>query len=37
MLLVINSNNTNTVFAVFDGETRRGSCRTAPPTSTWCG
>ena len=27
MLLVINSNNTNTVFAVFDGETRRGSWR----------
>jgi type III pantothenate kinase len=27
MLLVINSNNTNTVFAVFEGETRRGSWR----------
>jgi type III pantothenate kinase len=27
MLLVINSNNTNTVFAVFEGEERRGSWR----------
>ena len=27
MLLVINSNNTNTVFAVFDGEAKRGSWR----------
>src|SRR5687767_2877853 len=27
MLLVINSNNTNTVFAVFDRETKKGSWR----------
>jgi type III pantothenate kinase len=27
MLLVINSNNTNTVFAVFDGEAKRGAWR----------
>ena len=29
MLLAINANNTNTVFAVWDGDTLRGSWRAA--------
>src|SRR5260370_19201000 len=29
MLLVINANNTNTVFAIWDGADLKGSCRTA--------